>query len=191
MSKKISKQNKKKKTEVQVCWIIAQFVLIGSGILVICNPGEKLVEISSYLGLSMLLVGSINIYVYHEKKKLLHGSQWLLADGMSTVLLSLFPLFNQMIQPAIIPFFFGIWELFSGILKVIDSIELKEKKIGGWKWFRGIGSVEMLSGVVALLKPIDDFVGMNVVVAVIFFVQSGGFLFKILIYQKLLGRANS
>ena len=186
MSKIDMGQNEKRKTWVQVCWIIAQIVLIGSGILAICNPGEKLVEVSGELGLSMLLVGSINMYVYREKKKLLHGSHWLLADGMSTVLLSLFPLFNQMIQPAIIPFFFGVWELFSGILKVIDASELKEESIEGWKWFRGIGSIEILSGVAALLKPIDDFVGMNVVVAIIFFVQSCGFLFKILIYPQII-----
>ncbi len=91
-----------------------------------------------------------------------------------------------MIQPAIIPFFFGVWELFSGILKVIDSSELKEEKIAGWKWFRNIGSIEILSGVAALLKPIDDFMGMHVVVAIIFFVQSCGFLFKILIYPQII-----
>jgi len=54
--------------------------------------------------------------------------------------------------------------LFSGVLKVIDASELKEESIEGWKWFRGIGSIEILSGVAALLKPIDDFMGMNVVV---------------------------
>lgn len=151
-----------------------------------CNPKEKLVTIAVYLGLSMLLVGSVNIVVYCKKNKLLHGSHWLLADGMSTVLLSLFPLFNQMIQPAMVPFFFGVWELFSGILKVIDSSELKEEKIAGWKWFRGVGSIEVLSGVAALLKPVDDFMGMHVVVAMIFFVQSCGFMFKILIYPKII-----
>lgn len=170
---------------VQVCWMIAQIIFVGSGILAICNPGEKLVAVSGCLGLAMLMVGSINIVIYNKKKKDLPGSHWLLADGMSTVLLSLFPLFNQIIQPAIIPFFFGVWELFSGILKVIDSSELKEEKIVGWKWFRNIGRIEILSGVAALLKPIDDFVGMNVVVAIIFFVQSFGFMFKILIYPEI------
>lgn len=176
----------KRITWVQVCWIIAGLFLIRSGFLALCNPGERLVAISGYLGLCMMLVGSINIYVYQEKRNQLYGAHWLLADGMSTILLSLFPLFNQMIQPAIIPFFFGVWELFSGILKVIDSSELREEGIKGWKWFRSVGSFEILSGVVALLKPIDDFIGMHIVVAIIFFVQSSGFLFKILIYSQII-----
>lgn len=185
MSKENSIKREKIFNRVQICWIIAQLLLIGCGILALCNKGEQLVSISVYLGISMLLVGSINIYVYYKEQKKLHGSHWLLADGMSTVLLSLFPLFNQMIQPSIIPFFFGVWELFSGILKVIDSSELKEERIKGWKWFRGIGCIEILSGVASLLKPIDDFMGMNVVVASIFFVQSCGFMFKILIYPQI------
>lgn len=173
------------KSWVQVIWNVAQLILIGSAILALCNPGEKIVSVSVYLGLSMLIAGSINILVYNKKKKMIYGNHWLLADGMSTVLLSLFPLFNQMIQPAIIPFFFGVWELFSGILKLIDSSELKEENIVGWKWFGGIGLLEIMSGVAALLKPVDDFMGMHVVVAIIFFVQSCGFMFKILIYPKI------
>ncbi len=168
---------------------MAEIFLIGSAILALRNPGEGLVTIAGYLGISMLLVGSLNIAVYCKKRKKLHGSHWLLADGMSTVLLSIFPLFNQMIQPAIIPFFFGVWELFSGILKVIDSSELREEEIEGWKWFRGIGSIEILSGVAALLKPVDDFMGMHVVVAIIFFIQSCGFMFKILIYPRIVNES--
>ena len=176
----------KKITWVQVCWAIAQVVLIISGILALHNPGDKLVSISGYLGLAMLIAGGINVVVFVKKKKILHGSQWLLADGMSAILLSIFPLFNQMILPAVIPFFFGVWELFSGVLKVIDASELREERIDGWKWFRYIGCIEIVSGVAALLKPIEDFVGMNVVVAIIFFVQSCGFFFKILIYPRLI-----
>lgn len=171
---------------VQVYWLFAEVILICSGILALCNSGEQLVSVSIWLGIAMLITGCINIYVYYKKKKTMHGSHWLLADGMCTILLSLFPLFNQMIQPAIIPFFFGVWELFSGILKVIDSSELKEEKIAGWKWFLGIGSIEILSGVASLLKPVDDVMGIHVVVAIIFFVQSCGFLFKILIYPKII-----
>ncbi|MBQ8260929.1 MAG: DUF308 domain-containing protein [Lachnospiraceae bacterium] len=178
--------DKNKITWVQICWFVAQVVLIISGILALCNPGDKLVSISWYLGFSMLIVGGISLIIFKKKKKNLHGSQWLLADGLSTMLLSLFPLFNQMILPAVIPFFFGVWELFSGILKVIDASELKEELIKGWKWFRSIGCIEILSGVAALLKPIDDFVGMNVIVAIIFFIQSCGFLFKILIYPEIM-----
>lgn len=141
--------------------------------------------IAACLGLFMLFVGCLNILIYYRNQKTIHGVHWLLADGMSTASLSLFLLFNQMIQPTMMLSFFGVWELFSGILKVIDAKELKEEGIHGWLWFCGIGSVEVSSGIASLLKPVDDFVGINVVVAVIFFVQSSSYLFKILIYPRL------
>lgn len=172
-------------TWVQASFAISGLILLGSGFLAFNQKDSNLVPIAAYLGFSMLLVGGLNILLYNRNQKTIHGVHWLLADGMSTAALSLFLLFNQMIQPVMIPYFFGVWELFSGILKVIDSKELKEDEIHGWLWFSSIGSIEVLSGIASLLKPVDDFMGINVVVAVIFFAQSSSYFLKILIYPHL------
>lgn len=172
-------------TWVQILWVAAGLSLLGSAILTLVKWQSELVELSTPLGITMLITGGINIFIYKRKQKTIHGSHWLLADGMSTSLLSIFLLFNKMIYSALIPFFFGVWELFSGILKVIDSRELREERTHGWHWFSGVGTVEILSGVAALLKPVDDFVGMHGVVAIILIIQSLGYLFKILIYPHL------
>lgn len=177
-------------TWIQICWGFSLLLLVLCSIMAYLHKGEEVVEVSVYLGLSMLIVGSINIIVYHKRKNVIHGSHWLLADGLSTVLLSVFPVFSQMMQPSIVPLFFGIWELFSGVLKEIDAKDLKEENVNGWKWFFGIGCFEVLSGVASLLKPVDDLLRINVVVSIIFFVQGCGYLFKILMYPRLLKRDN-
>lgn len=176
---------KQRFTWVQGFWAAAGLVLFGSAILTLSKWQSDLVSISTPLGLSMLISGGINIFIYKRKNKTIHGSHWLLADGMSTALLSLFLLFNQMIYSALIPFFFGFWELFTGILKVIDGKELRLEKTKGWYWFTGIGAIEIISGIAALLKPVDDFVGMHGIVAIVLIIQSCGYLFKILIYPDL------
>ena len=176
---------KQKFTWIQGLWAAAGLSLLGSAILTLVKWQSELVELSTPLGLVMLTTGGINIFIYRRRHKTIHGSHWLLADGMSTALLSVFLLFNQMIYSALIPFFFGVWELFSGILKVIDSRELREERTHGWYWFSGVGTVEILSGIAALLKPVDDFVGMHGVVAIVLIIQSCGYLFKILIYPHL------
>jgi len=43
----------------------------------------------------------------------------------------------------------------------------------------------MISGVFSLIEPVDHAIGHNHVIAMIFFVQSIGFIFKILMYKKL------
>ncbi len=171
---------------VQIVWAVAAFALLEAGIHVINIPDGQLMNVVEHLGLSMLFAGCINLLVYWKKKEEIHGSHWLLAEGMSTALLTIFLLFNEMTMPAVIPFFFGIWELFSGILKFIDALELKEEGVRGWQWFEALGTFELLSGVASMLKPIDEAVGMNHVIAIIFFVQCAGFVFKIFVYHNLL-----
>ncbi len=168
---------------VVICWAIAGLLLLTGGILSLIY--DDLLPIATYLGGIMLAVGGINIAIYCASKGRLHGDRWFLADGLATALLSAFPLLNQMIVSAMIPFFFGVWELFSGILKSMDSMELRRARIGGWIAVFSIGLFEILSGVAALLKPIEDFMGMHIVVAMILFVQSLGYVFKILLYSKL------
>lgn len=172
-------------TGIQILFAAAGLFLFAIGVLALKQRGGNLVPIAVYLGIAMLFAGCVNILIYHQNQKTIHGVHWLLAEGMSTAALSLFLLFNQMIHPLIIPSFLGVWELFSGILKVIDSKELKEEKIHGWLWLSMIGGIELLSGIASLLKPVDDFIGINAVVATIFFVQSSSYLLKILIYPYL------
>ncbi len=163
---------------LQVCWLVSAFLLAMSGIVMLNVPDERLIELSWIPGLAMLFSGCINVFVYQKNKRRIHGADWLLAEGMSTALLALFPLFNQMIQPVMIPFFFGVWELISGLLKAIDTKGMFDEKIRGRRYFLVIAALELLSGVASLIKPVDDLLGMNRIIAVIMFVQSVGLLLK-------------
>jgi len=182
----MKKLNKKPSLSyTQILWTAAGLFLFGGGLLALNSHSSNLIDMAVYLGLIMLLAGISNVIIYCTKGKVLHGSHWLFADGLSTMLLSLFPLFNQMILPVMIPFFFGVWELFSGVLKVIDSRELKKEKIKCWQGFSAIGFIELLSGAASMVKPVDDLVGINIVVAIILFVQGCGFILKAFMYSDL------
>ncbi len=181
------KRNANSFTWVQICWTAAGMALLAAALHVFNVPDDRLTSVVSHLGFAMLFAGCINLVVYYHQKDKIHGSHWLLADGMTSVLLSVFPLLNAMILPSVLPFFFGIWELFSGIIKFVEATELREEKIRGYRWFLLIGLVELVSGIGSMLKPIDDFVGMNHVIAIILLVQSFGYLFKMLIYHNLAG----
>ena len=156
-----------------------------AAVFVLNKPDSVLETISWELGLCMLFSGIINIFIYIKNRWYIHGARWLLADGMITVLLSIFPIVHDAVLPQVIPVFFGIWELSLGVMKFIEAIELNDEKIKGWFWFIIIGTFEMVSGVVSLIEPVDHAIGHNHVIAVIFFVQSIGFIFKILMYNRL------
>ncbi|MCD8120366.1 MAG: NUDIX domain-containing protein [Lachnospiraceae bacterium] len=168
---------------VQVCWFISGCGLFAAAVCALTE--NDLVRIADWLGLAMLVAGSVNVFIATKKRQQLCGSHWLLADGLCTALFSLFPLFNQIIQAAMIPFFFGIWELVTGVLKMIDASELRRERIRGWKWFTAVGSVEIVSGVAELLKPVEEHAGMHILVAIIFFIQGISYILKIVVYPRL------
>jgi len=170
---------------VQIAWVIAGLILLLGCLLALKTPNEQIVNISTSLGLCMLFAGLINLFICLKKFGIMHGVRWLLADSMSTILLSIFPLFNQITLPGLIPFFFGVWELFSGIVKSIDASELKHEKIKGWQSFLVIGFIEIVSGASSLVKPIDDFVGIHIVISIILLVQASGFFIKACMYHSL------
>ncbi|MBQ8300425.1 MAG: DUF308 domain-containing protein [Clostridia bacterium] len=170
---------------VQWLWVLSALVLLLGGVFIINEPDYRLAFLASRLGLIMLFAGLSNLVVYFRKNNEIHGSRWLLAEGLSTSLLALFPIFNEMVDTSIIPFFFGVWELFSGILEVVDAKELEEENIKIWYCFFAVGCAELLSGTAAMIEGVDHAVGINHVIAIIMFVQSCGFLFKIIAYSHL------
>ena len=180
---------KKSISVVQILWGISCLILLIAALDVVNVPDSELANVADRLGVAMVVAGSINLAVYCTKHRKIHGCHWLLADGLTMVFLAIFPLFNSMIPLDVIPFFFGIWELVSGVLKFTEFTELYEESIKGWQWFLGVGVVELLSGVASMVKPIDDFVGMNHVIAIIFVIQSLGFVFKITMYHNLAASA--
>ena len=173
---------------VPLFWILISAILFFGAIIAFYAEENNLIDISRPLGVIMLLAGIINMIVCIIKSHMMHSSRWLVADGITAILLSFFPLFNQMIMPMMIPFFFAMWELFSGVLKLMDSSELKNDGIICWPGFAFIGWIELVSGTAALMKPFDDFVGINKVLFMIFIVQSFGFLLKSIMYKYLLNK---
>ena len=62
--------------------------------------------------------------------------------------------------------------------QTLDPAEAKRIVIWHDKEDAVIAALELLSGIAAMIKPVDDLLGMNLVIAVIMFVQSAGFLLK-------------
>ena len=170
---------------IQFLWLFSCAILVFAGVFVINKPDSVLYDISWELGLCMMIVGFVNIFIYLKNKWYLHGARWLLADGLITVLLSVFPILHNVILPQVVPVFFGIWELTLGVMKYIESIELCDEKIKGWYIFAFLGGFEIVSGVISLIEPLDHAIGHNLVISVIFFVQALGFIFKIGMYPRL------
>ena len=75
--------------------MLSCLVLFFAAIHVINVPDDELLGVSRHLGLAMCFAGVTNLVIFCFKHKKIHGCHWLLADGLSAMCLSFFPLFMQ------------------------------------------------------------------------------------------------
>lgn len=173
------KKTKESKTRMPlIVWLLSGILLGAAAILSFASSGRKLLRIAPWLGSSMLITGIANVILYFSCMKETPGAKWLLADSITAALLSIFPLFNQMTSAAAIPFFFCVWDLFSGILRLMESTEQKAAGERGWRWFCIVGIIEILAGCIGLIKPIEEALTMHVTVGLVLMIQSVAFFHK-------------
>ena len=104
--------------------IISGVLLIVAGIYCLCNQDVAAMTAGVMVGVFMLISGVIEIIVFASTSGLLFGSGWLLLDGVLTVILSLFLLFNQWFTLLSLPLLFTLWLLFSGISRFVSASAL-------------------------------------------------------------------
>ena len=79
---------------MKVLNIIAGVLLIVAGIYCLCNQDIAAMTAGVMVGIFMLLSGVIEIVVFATTSGLLFGSGWLLLDGVLTVILVIYAVFN-------------------------------------------------------------------------------------------------
>lgn len=124
---------------MKVLNIIAGVLLIALGVYCLCNQDIAAMTAGLMVGVVMLISGIMEIVVFATTSGLLFGSGWLLLDGMLTVILSLFLLFNQWFTMMSLPFLFTLWLLFSGVSRFVSAFDLRALGVRGWGWLLAIG----------------------------------------------------
>ena len=133
--------------------IISGVLLIVAGIYCLCNQDVAAMTAGVMVGVFMLISGVIEIIVFASTSGLLFGSGWLLLDGVLTVILSLFLLFNQWFTLLSLPLLFTLWLLFSGISRFVSAFDLRAMGVRGWGWVLAVGILLMVAGFICMMDP--------------------------------------
>ena len=151
----------------RILWIIAGVLLVIVGIYCLFNPDVGLLSLSLYIGIAMLISGIIDIVIFAKWNGKMFGARWFLADGILTVLLALFLLFNQAFTMLSLPFIFGMWLLFSGINQFVNSFELQAFGVRGWGWLTASGVLMAVVGFFSLFDPIANLFALSVLTGIL------------------------
>ncbi|HCI64490.1 MAG TPA: HdeD family acid-resistance protein [Clostridiales bacterium] len=151
--------------------IISGVLLIVAGIYCLCNQDVAAMTAGLMIGVFMLVSGVIEIIVFASTSGLLLGSGWLLLDGVLTVILSLFLLFNQWFTLMSLPFLFTLWLLFSGISRFVSAFDLRAVGVRGWGWVLAMGIILMIAGFVCMMDPWVSVAAIGLTVGLVFLLE--------------------
>ena len=168
------------KSVSRILWIIAGALLVVCGVICLIRPSVALVTIGLYLGLTMLVSGIINIVIFVKGHDHMYGSGWFLVEGILAVVFAFFVLFNQSFTMLTLPFIFGMWLLFSGISKVVNSFDLKAFGVPGWGWFLALGILFTIVGAISFMNPVAGALTLGSLIGVILILQGFGSILRAL-----------
>ena len=114
----------------------------------------------------MMVSGIVDIVIFAKGNNAMLGAGWFLVDGILTVLLSLLILFNQAFTALSLPFIFGMWLMFSGITKFVNSFDLQRMGVRGWGWFTALGLLMTAAGVISFIDPVAGAMALGIVLGI-------------------------
>ena len=156
---------------VRILNIVAGILLIAAGVYCLCNEDVAVLSAGLMLGIFMLAAGIAEIVVFAGTSGVLIGSGWLLLDGVLTVIMSLFLLFNQWFTLLSLPFIFTVWLMFSGISRFVSAFDLHALGVRGWGWVLAVGILLMVAGFICMMDPWVSITAVGMTVGLVFLLE--------------------
>ena len=156
---------------MRVLNIVSGVLLILIGIYCLCTQDIAAETAGLMVGILMLASGIIKIVVFAATSSLLIGSGWLLLDGVLTVILSLFLLFNEWFTMLSLPFLFALWLLFSGSSRFVSAFDLKALGVRNWGWVLAVGIILMIAGFICMMDPWVSITAVGMTVGLVFLLE--------------------
>lgn len=134
-------------------WLISSVLLVFAGFLSIVSPAALLPVLMLVFGLIMLIAGLFDVAIFLMTREQGLGGSWLLADGILTVILAIYVLCNQTEISLVMVAVFGMWIIFSGVLRFLSSLDLFRTGAKSWWWLTLLAVGCVVWGFIFLFFP--------------------------------------
>ena len=134
--------------------ILAGILLIITGMFCFAHPGELFPAIAFPLGCAMLASGIFSAFVFFWYSVKGEISNYIIAESLMSIILGGLVLSNQLVADAVIPVFFGMWVMFSGILRAAEAYD---KRKSGWatlSWLLSLSVLGLAAGLYAFFNTV-------------------------------------
>ena len=156
---------------ISILNVLSGILLIAAGTYCLCHQDVAVMSVGIMLGLFMFIAGIAEIIVFAATKGVLPGSGWLLLDGILTVIMSLFLLFNRWFTLLSLPLLFTLWLMFSGISKFVSAFDLCSLGVKSWGWVLALGIILTAAGFICMLDPWVSVAAIGITVGIVFLLE--------------------
>lgn len=133
--------------------LIMGIVTLLLGIILIINPSFTLTGLCSVIGAVLLILGVILLILYFAKAEYRNHQSADFAVTVFMILASIFIMVRKEDISKIFPQFVAVYLIFSGVLKLQNSMDLVGMKDDSWLWHFIIGLVIVMASGIVLLIP--------------------------------------
>lgn len=157
----------------KVCSILSNVLRIVLGIIAIVSPETFSASLGLFAGSFMICIGALLILFALFSVSILLGSGFLALEGVLTTCIGIFLVSYKDASLAIITIVLAFYFLFSGISKIVTSIDLRKFRARTWWVTLTIGIIYVILSIVLF-----SFNNANEIVSIllgVFFILSGVF----------------
>ena len=148
------------------------------GVWCFTHRGVMFLNIAFLLGVVMVFAGALSILIHFfapgkkDGKEAKEGFGWFCAEGLFTFICGTLVLGNQLATDSMVPIFFGMWLLFSGVVRVVAALPLFFAKDKAWMPTLAAGVLATAFGIYAffnqgMISPMP----IVILVGIIFLIQ--------------------
>ena len=134
------------------------------------NLGVTFMAIAFVAGLAMVVEGAVFVGAYRVFIRRMPHAHYILQEGIIAFVLGLCVLANRLDTDSIVPVFFGMWLLYSGITRTVTAWHLAQTDPLK-KWMLLLGAASLLLGVYSMFNSMLLCFSTNTVVAWCFLLQ--------------------
>lgn len=159
--------------------LIGNAIYIIMGIVLLVFPEASAKTFCYVIGIAAIVIGvfTILIYLFREVQKNYYRNDFVL--GAMEILLGAVVLYKADLIVSLIPYILGILVVFSGILKLQTTIDVRRMRIGTELVFLILSLINIVWGVVLILDPFRAFMEDQVAALRLLFIFIGiGLLFS-------------
>ena len=160
---------------MRVITIAMGILLMGTGIWSFANSGVSFLALAFAIGIVMIADGTVEgmTYIYARGGNRKDNNNWILIDSMVSFVLGFLVLSGQLAAEVAVPYVFGMWMLFSGVLRIGIALNIdRSEKKANFRWTFGTGIVCVIAGIYGFYNGVLFNVALGELLGIYFVIQA-------------------